>query len=92
MGLRERLIEVMAGAVGTIDYHLASSAQRAREAESLTDSVLAVVVAWLRDEAARYRVRAEKADSSTLMTMLTIRADTLSKAADSITGSTDATH
>lgn len=88
MGLRERLATLFACRCDPVWTDRRLHAPEC--VEELQDDVAEIAVAWLRDEAADYQKRADQAESSTLMTMLTIRADTLSKLADSITGSTDA--
>lgn len=88
--LRERLAAVMAGAVASLDPHRSTRRQVEREIENRTDEALRAVAAWLRDGAAQHYANAERGEDSTARTMLIIRADTIAKAADSITGSTDA--
>jgi hypothetical protein len=86
--LRERLAAVMDAAVGSLDPYRTSQRQIRAAVEAHTDEVLSAVAAWLRDEASAHRERGERLLSSTERTILVVRADTLDKAADSITGDT----
>ena len=89
--LRERLIAAIrkeidaSGTTGIMPYP--DVVQRGAEIEA--DRALAVLVAWLRDEATGIKERADSAESLTGRTVLIVQAEVLERLADSITGDTD---